>query len=161
MRTLVLTGMNEPLILQERSDWQIAEGQALVRVHAAALNHRDIWIQKGQYAGLKYPVIPGSDGAGVVVEIGAAGSENTGAGGGWLGKEVIIDPAIHWGVQEAYQDPVHFRILGLPENGTLAEYVKVPLKNIVEKPVHLSFEEAAALPLAGVTAYRASMVRAQ
>ena len=160
MKALVLSGKGLPLTVQDVSDLTAGEGEAIVRVHAAALNHRDVWIQKGQYAGLKYPVIPGSDGAGVVVAAGAAGGEKTDAGG-WLGKEVIIDPAIHWGGQEAYQDPVHFGILGLPENGTLAEYVKVPLENLVEKPVHLSFEEAAALPLAGVTAYRASMVRAQ
>ena len=162
MKALVLSDKNRPLTLQDVDNLTPGEGEAIVRVHAAALNHRDVWIQKGQYAGLKYPVIPGSDGAGVVVEVGVAGSENTGAGGGdWLGKEVIIDPAIHWGGQEAYQDPVHFHILGLPENGTLAEFVKVPLGNLVEKPAHLSFEEAAALPLAGVTAYRALVVRAR
>jgi NADPH:quinone reductase-like Zn-dependent oxidoreductase len=51
--------------------------------------------------------------------------------------------------------------LGLPDDGTFAEYVRVPVANLVEKPAHLSFEEAAALPLAGVTAWRAVMTRAQ
>ncbi len=150
--------MNEPLILQERSDWQIAEGQALVRVHAAALNHRDVWIQKGQYAGLKYPIIPGSDGAGVVMEIG--GTESATARS-WIGKEVIINPALNWGDQASHQDQKEFRILGLPDDGTFAEYVRVPVGSLVEKPAHLSFEEAAALPLAGVTAYRALFTRAR
>lgn len=158
MKTLVLTGENEPLIIQERPDWQIAEGQALVQVHAAALNHRDIWIQKGQYAGLNYPTIPGSDGAGVVMEIGGAESNPAKS---WVGKEVIINPALNWGNQPSHQDQKAFRILGLPDDGTFAEYVRVPVASLSEKPSHLSFEEAAALPLAGVTAYRALFTRAR
>jgi zinc-binding alcohol dehydrogenase/oxidoreductase len=158
MKTLVLTGKNEPLIIQERPDWQIAEGQALVQVHAAALNHRDVWIQKGQYAGLKYPTIPGSDGAGVVMDIGGAESNPAKS---WIGKEVIINPALDWGNQASHQDQKAFRILGLPDDGTFAEYVRVPVTSLAEKPSHLSFEEAAALPLAGVTAYRALFTRAR
>jgi NADPH:quinone reductase-like Zn-dependent oxidoreductase len=128
-------------------------GEAVVRVDAAALNHRDVWIQKGQYAGLKYPIIPGSDGSGVVISASEAAE--------WVGKPVIINPALDWGASTAYQDPESFRILGLPDDGTLAEFVKVPVTNLVEKPAHLSVEEAAALPLAGVTAYRAVMTRAR
>jgi zinc-binding alcohol dehydrogenase/oxidoreductase len=133
-------------------------GEAIVRVHAAAVNHRDVWIQKGQYAGLKWPIVPGSDGAGVVVEEGFSG---VGEGSDWVGKDVIIDPSLGWGESPDYQDPGGFRILGLPDDGTFAEYVKVPIKNLVEKPAELSFEEAAALPLAGVTAYRALMTKAR
>lgn len=178
MKTLVLTGKNEPLVLQQREDLRVSEGEALVRVHAAALNHRDVWIQKGQYAGLKYPIVPGSDGAGVVVEVGGSTGgtrESTGAvadeareeaagavaDNSWIGKEVIINPAFNWGNSPTHQSPKDFHILGLPEDGTFAEYVKVPLSSLVEKPPHLSFEEAAALPLAGVTAYRAVFTRAQ
>jgi zinc-binding alcohol dehydrogenase/oxidoreductase len=150
MKALVITGKDQPVLLQEVADKVAGPGQALVQVHAAALNHRDVWIQKGQYAGLKYPIVPGSDGAGVVVQ-----------GEGWVGKEVIIDPALHWGEHPGYQDPAGFTILGLPDDGTMAEYVVVPVANLVEKPAHLSFEEAAALPLAGVTAFRALMVRGQ
>ncbi|HXB32431.1 MAG TPA: alcohol dehydrogenase catalytic domain-containing protein, partial [Puia sp.] len=65
-------------------------GEAVVRLEAAALNHRDVWIQKGQYAGLKYPIVPGSDGAGVVVETGPGGAD-------WVGRPVIINPALEWG----------------------------------------------------------------
>jgi zinc-binding alcohol dehydrogenase/oxidoreductase len=74
---------------------------------------------------------------------------------------VIINPAFNWGSSPTHQSPTNFSILGLPEDGTFAEYVKVPLSSLVEKPSHLSFEEAAALPLAGVTAYRALFTRAQ
>lgn len=151
MRALVLSGKNEPLVIQEKPDLTPGKGEAIIRIHAAALNHRDVWIQKGQYAGLKYPITPGSDGSGVVV------NDLTGT---FTGKEVIINPAIHWGSTHSYQDPKDFRILGLPDDGTFAEYVKVPQQNIVERPSHLSFEEAAALPLAGVTAFRAVSTRA-
>jgi NADPH:quinone reductase-like Zn-dependent oxidoreductase len=174
MKALVITDKTKPLEVWEVAGLKAGPGEAIVRVHAAALNHRDVWIQKGQYAGLKYPIVPGSDGAGVVVEVGgaagdglaaASGGEGLGAAGGgvgdWVGKEVIINPSLDWGESAGYQDPESFRILGLPDDGTFAEYVKVPVRNLVGKPAHLSFEEAAALPLAGVTAYRALMTRAQ
>src|SRR5258708_32618467 len=102
MKALVITGKDRPLELLSVADKVAGAGQALVRVHAAALNHRDVWIQKGQYAGLKYPIIPGSDGAGVVIAVGA---DAAGVGGraDWVGKEVIIDPAINWGHEPGFQ----------------------------------------------------------
>jgi zinc-binding alcohol dehydrogenase/oxidoreductase len=157
MNALVINGKNQPLLLQEKDDLQAGEGEAIVKVLAAALNHRDVWIQKGQYAGVTYPIVPGSDGSGIVVATGGGGAGDK----NWMGKEVIINPAIHWGDHPAYQDPLSFRILGLPEDGSFAEYVKVPLTALFEKPGYLSFEEAAAMPLAGVTAYRALFTRAQ
>src|ERR1700753_948825 len=114
MKALVITDRDTPLIVQELADPEAGPGEAIVRIHAAALNHRDVWIQKGQYAGLKYPIVPGSDGAGVVVESPEAAD--------WVGKEVIIDPALGWGKKKGYQDPERFRILGLPDDGTFAEY---------------------------------------
>lgn len=159
MKALVITGKNSPLVVQEVAHLKAGPGEAIVKVHAAALNHRDVWIQRGQYAGLRYPITPGSDGAGVVVEMGPAKTDT--GHKDWTGKEVIINPSLQWGVSPAYQDPKDFKILGLPDDGTLAEYVKVPTDNLAEKPAHLSFEEAAALPLAGVTAYRAVMTRAK
>jgi zinc-binding alcohol dehydrogenase/oxidoreductase len=154
MKALVLQDKHRAAEVLEVPMPVAGPGEALVRVHAAALNHRDVWIQKGQYAGLKYPIVPGSDGAGVVVETGPGGAD-------WVGRPVIINPALEWGTAAAYQDPELFRILGLPDDGTLAEFVKVPVQNLVEKPTALSFEEAAALPLAGLTAWRALMVRAR
>ncbi|HMH24707.1 MAG TPA: zinc-binding dehydrogenase [Puia sp.] len=151
MHALVITDKNRPIVMQEREALHAGKGEAIVKVYAAALNHRDVWIQKGQYAGLRYPIIPGSDGAGVVVE----------GPGEWIGKEVIINPAIGWGNSPTHQDQQTFKILGLPDDGTFAEYVKVPAGNLAEKPQHLSFEEAAALPLAGATAYRSLFTRAQ
>jgi NADPH:quinone reductase-like Zn-dependent oxidoreductase len=77
----------------------------------------------------------------------------------WVGREVVIDPAFNWGSDERAQDST-FNILGLPLDGTYAELVVVPAANLHLKPPTLSWEEAAALPLASVTAYRALVTRA-
>jgi zinc-binding alcohol dehydrogenase/oxidoreductase len=130
------------------------EADAIVEIRAASLNHRDLWIQKGQYAGLKYPLIPGSDGAGIVRSVGNSDHAH------WKGKEVIINPSLNWGDKTSNQDQAGFSILGLPDNGTFAEFVKIPISNLVAKPPHLSFLEAAALPLAGLTAFRGLFTRA-
>ena len=152
MRAVQLNGINQ-LGVFEVPEPQAAPGEAVVAIRAAALNHRDVWIKAGQYAGLKWPCRPGSDGAGVVVAVGA-GVEAT-----WLGREVIINPSFDWGANESAQGP-QFSILGLPRDGTLAEKIAVPAAQLAAKPAHLSWEEAAALPLAGLTAYRAVFARA-
>ncbi len=130
------------------------EGEAVVALRAAALNHRDVWIKTGQYAGLKWPCVPGSDGAGVVESVG------TGADAAWIGREVIINPGFYWGEDERAQG-AQFQILGLPRDGTHAEKIAVPISQVTPKPAHLSWTEAAALPLAGLTAYRALFARAR
>jgi NADPH:quinone reductase-like Zn-dependent oxidoreductase len=129
-------------------------GEALVELRAAALNHRDLWIKLGQYAGLKFPCIPGSDGAGVVVSVGPGGDAK------WTGREVVINPSFDWGPLAGAQGP-GFSILGLPRDGTLAELIAVPLSQLSAKPAHLGWNEAAALPLAGLTGWRALMSRAR
>ncbi|AHJ98639.1 Zn-dependent alcohol dehydrogenase [Hymenobacter swuensis DY53] len=150
---MVLTGIEQPAGLQEVLTPQPGPGQVQVLLHAAALNHRDVWIQKGQYAGLKFPIILGSDGAGVVTALGA------GVDASLLEQAVIINPGSNWGPNPAAQGR-EFQILGLPQDGTFAEYVCVPAEYVRAKPAHLSFEEAASLPLGGVTAYRATFTRA-
>jgi zinc-binding alcohol dehydrogenase/oxidoreductase len=152
MKALVIAEKNAPPVWREVPDLVAGPGEAIVQVHAAALNHRDVWIQRGQYAGLRYPIVVGSDGAGIVVVSGIAA---------WIGKEVIINPGLYWGDQETHQSPAGFKVLGLPDDGTLAEYVRVPVDNLVEKPPHLGWEEAAALPLAGITAFRSLVTRAR
>ena len=69
-------------------------------------------------------------------------------------------PRFNWGENERFQGS-DFSILGLPDDGTFAEHVVVPIDNIHDKPEHLSMEQAAALPLAGLTAWRALMTRGQ
>ncbi|MDN3671184.1 zinc-binding dehydrogenase [Echinicola jeungdonensis] len=119
-----------------------------VKIKAAALNHRDEWCRRGLYPARIDGVVLGSDGTGVVEEIGELVEKD------WLGKDVIINPAKHWGNSQKAQSE-EFQILGMPEHGTFAEYVQVPADRLKEKPLHLKYEEAAALPLGGLTAYRA------
>ncbi len=122
--------------------YQLESNKVFVEVKHCALNHRDLWISKGQYAGLKYPIILGSDVSGLVD-----------------GREVILNPSLHWGSNKNYQDK-SYKILGLPDHGGLAEYVSIDSENIYTKPEHLNSIEASALPLAGLTAYRALFTRA-
>ena len=152
MKAMVLVGANEPLTLKEVDKPVLQAGEALVQIKAAALNRRDYWISIGKYAGIKYPTILGSDGAGVVAEV-AGGTDES-----WVGKEVLINPSHSWGEHPDYQSK-EFKILGLPEDGTLAEYVKVGVEYLHPKPAHLTFEQAAAIPLAGLTTYRALFVK--
>lgn len=155
MKAVVLHELGEPerLKVENVADPEPKQGEVTVQLHAAALNRRDVWVRRGRYANIKLPIILGSDGAGIVS---AAGD---GVNSSLVGKEVLINPCLDWGDDERVQD-TNFRILGLPDNGTYAEYVVVPAVNIYEKPGHLSWEEAAALPLAGLTAYRAVVSRA-
>ena len=148
MKAMVLEAADNPLVLKDVETPVPGAGEVLVQLKAAGINRRDYWITVGKYAGLKYPAILGSDGAGIVTE---AGSDTDNK---WLGKEVIINPCHNWGSHADYQNR-DFTILGLPENGTFAEYVKVKAEYLYTKPAHLSWEQAAALPLAGMTSYRA------
>lgn len=156
MKAIVLRELGGPekLLLEEVPDPQPGAGEVVVKLRAAALNHRDQWIRHGQYAGIKLPIILGSDGAGIVHTVGE------GVDSALIGQAVVINPSLDWGPNEAAQGK-GFRILGLPDDGTYAEFIKVPAENVVAKPAHLSFEEAAALPLAALTAYRAVATRAQ
>lgn len=152
MKALVLDGVGQPVQLREVPTPQPQPGEVLVRLEAAALNHRDVWIQQGQYAGLRFPIILGSDGAGTVAELGEGVDESL------RDLPVIIDPSQGWGDNPRAQAR-SFTILGLPHNGTFAEYVCVPAANVHPRPAHLSAAQAAALPLGGVTAYRALFTR--
>lgn len=129
-------------------------GEVLIKIKAAALNHRDEWCRKGLYPNLKDGVVLGSDGVGIVEEVGV------GVDSSLVGQEVLINAAKNWGSNEKAQAK-EFEILGMPRHGTLAEYIAVPADRIHAKPSHLNWEEAAALPLAGLTAYRGLVVKGQ
>jgi len=148
MKALVLESADQPLAYKEVDKPVAGPGEAVVQLKAAALNRRDYWITIGKYAGIKYPTILGSDGAGIITEVGSEADKH------WIGQEVIINPGYGWGDNESFQSD-NFKILGLPHDGTFAEYVKVEAQNLYPKPKHLTWEQTAALPLAGVTTYRA------
>jgi zinc-binding alcohol dehydrogenase/oxidoreductase len=142
-----------PVVLKTVSTPTPRAGEALVRLKAAALNHRDLWMRKGAYgkmAGL--PCTLGSDGCGEVILVGADSDA------GWLGRRVVINPSLDWG-DAAAAPGAHWRILGVPDHGTFAECVCVPVAQLHDAPTGWSAEEAAALPLAGLTAYRALFTR--
>lgn len=154
MKAAVLYGLNQPLAVREVETPELNEDEALVKLKAAALNHRDVWIQKGQYAGIVFPIILGSDGSGIVSKVGSEKLNN------WLNKEVVINPSLNWGNNPRVQVK-DYVILGTPNNGTFAEYVKIKASLLHPKPAHLNFEGAAAFPLAGLTAFRALFGRAK
>ncbi len=155
MKAIVLRelGAAENLKLEEWPDPVAGPGQAVVRLKAAALNHRDVFIWQKLYPNIKLPAILGSDGAGIVESVGEGGDP------AWIGREVVLEPGLEWGPAEDQQGK-SYRILGMPELGTYAEKICIPIENLHAKPAHLGFEDAAALPLAGLTAYRAVATRA-
>ena len=148
MNAIVLRELGGPdrLVLEQTATPEPGPGEAIVALRAAALNHRDAWIRKGQYAGLKLPVILGSDGAGEVADVGQ------GVDRSWVGRHVVINPSLGWGDDARVQGP-SYKILGLPDDGTYAERVRVPAETLFLKPAALSWEAAAAIPLAGLTVY--------
>ena len=147
MKALVLTGPGQ-------TDWKevdkpaLSTGKALVKMKAIALNRRDEWIKQGKYPNIRYGVILGSDGSGVVDSVGDE-KDNS-----WTGREVVINPNIDWGPDPDVQSK-KYGILGMPVNGTFAEYCLVEVDRLQPKPFHLDFLQAAALPLGGLTAFRA------
>lgn len=156
MKAIVLreTGGPEVLRVETLPDPEPGPGEVLVRLAAAALNKRDSWIRQGRYAGIQLPAILGSDGAGEVV---AVGEDVDPSLEGW---RVVMNPSLDWGADARVQGP-GFHILGMPTAGTYAEYVRVPARAIHAMPSSLSAEEGAAIPLAGLTAYRAVVTRGQ
>lgn len=155
MQALRLEAINQPAVLRAVPAPTPGPGEILVNLHAAALNHRDVWIQKGQYAGLSFPRTIGSDGAGVV----AAHGPGLPAGAPAIGTPVLINPGHNWGDNPRAQGR-EFTILGMPHDGTFAEQISVGARYVHPLPAHLSLQQGAALPLAGVTAYRAAFTRA-
>lgn len=155
MKALLFRGKDVPLSLEETEKPRPAKDQVLVNLKHAALNHRDLWIIKEQ-ASVPNPkgAILGSDGSGIIESVGEDVDST------WIGAEVIINPSLDWG-----DNPIvngnSFKILGLPDNGTFAQYIIISKKYIFEKPENLTMEESAAIPLSGLTAYRALFSKAR
>jgi len=122
-------------------------GEVLVRVRAVSLNYRDLMIAKGIYnPKLRLPLIPLSDGAGEVVATGAGATRFT------PGERVAASFMPAW-IDCPLDDTKARSALGADAGGMLAEDVVLPEEGLVRIPAHLSFEEAATLPCAGVTAW--------
>ncbi|MFE5703459.1 zinc-binding dehydrogenase [Rhodococcus koreensis] len=135
-------GGPEVLEYEEVADPEPKPGEVLVQLKASSLNYHDVLVrQTGR--GLPLPSILGIDGAGVRAD---------------TGKEVVIYPALNWGNDPRFFGR-DFEVLGDATDGTYAELIAVPESSVFPKPPSLTWEEAAALPIAGLTAYRAVFTR--
>lgn len=155
MKAFVFRGSQHQNQIEDVDKPKPVKDQLLIKLNYAALNHRDFWILKEQ-TNVSNPagIILGSDGAGIVEMVGEDADPS------WIGAEVIINPSLEWG-----DNPIvngnSFKILGNPDHGTFAEYITISKKYVFEKPENLSMEESAAIPLSGLTAYRALFSKAR
>ncbi len=139
---------------------KVEAGQAVIQVKAAGLNHLDTWVRRGiPGLALPLPMVPGSDAAGVVVEVGP------GVTGLRAGDRVFVSPGYSCGRCAAClagQEPLckDYGIIGEHGNGTDAEFVALPAANLMPLPDVLSFEEGAAFPLVFLTAWHMLVARA-
>jgi NADPH:quinone reductase-like Zn-dependent oxidoreductase len=140
-----------------------SSNQVVIRVAAAALNHRDLFIRQHLYPGVAFGVPLLADGCGLVVSAGSSQEAQS-----WLNKRVILNPGIGWKDDpDGPESPTGYIILGgtkykdFNANGTLAELITVDAEELEDAPAHLSNAEAAALPLTGLTAWRAFFTKSQ
>ena len=145
-------GGPDKLHIEEIAQPQPGPGEILVKVKRAAFNRRDVFITQNLYPGIVLPRTLGSDGCGEVAGLGA------GVSGPAVGTPVVIDPQFGWD-DDPHTLNKNGSILGMPHDGTFAEYVVAPATNVYDKPSRLSDDEAAAIPLGGLTAYRAVFTR--
>ncbi len=145
-------GGPENLHIEEIPTPEAGPGEILVRIKRAAFNRRDVFITQNLYPGIVLPRTLGSDGCGEIAALGA------GVTGHSVGTPVVINPEFGWNGDGPLPEKSG-AILGMPTDGTFAEYCVVPAASVFAKPGSLSDDEAAALPLAGLTAYRATVTR--
>jgi NADPH:quinone reductase-like Zn-dependent oxidoreductase len=139
---LVDFGAPEVLEFGELPDPVARDGRVVVELRAAALNWHDCLVRQGLYD-VPVPRVLGADGAGTRRD---------------TGEEVVILPSLQWGDDERAPGP-SWEILGDYTDGTYAELVAVPAQNLFPRPRGWSWPDAAALPLAGLTAHRALFAR--
>lgn len=139
---------------------QPKDDEVVVKITAAALNHRDLFLRQHLYPGITFGVPLLADGSGVVVATGSSSEAQK-----WKGKKVVINPGSGWKDDlEGPESPKGYAILGgtkMNPLGTLGETVTIGASELEEAPKHLSSVEAAALPLTGLTAWRAVMTKSQ
>ncbi len=150
--------------LEDVADPVAGPGEVVVDLRAASVNRRDRGIRAGSLVPRAiggqseqpptFPLILGSDGAGVVSELGS------GVGGVAVGDEVVINPSLNWGESDESPGP-DWETLGVPRQGTYAERIAVPAAFVAPKPPRLTWCEAAVVPLAGLTAWRAVVTKAR
>ena len=144
MQAVIMHEFGGPAVLRpgEFPDPAAQSGWVTVALRASALNWHDVLVRQGRY-GSPLPHVIGADGAGVRTD---------------TGEHVVVLPSLHWGDRDDAPG-LSWEILGDHTPGTYAELVSVPNDCVATKPAGLSWTEAAALPLVGVTTYRALFVR--
>ena len=145
---------------EDVSDPQCSPHKVLLQIKAASINHLDIWVRIGVFPNLVLPHIPGSDGSGVIVDVGSEVN-------GWsAGDDVMIQPGTYCSdcrfcLESKENYCLNYGIIGETENGTHCELMVLNPSQIVKKPSEISFEEAAAFPLVFLTAYGMLIRRAK
>lgn len=143
-------GEVDVLRIDEIDKPSVGPDEILIQVKTAALNHLDLWVRSG-IPGVTFPLIMGSDAAGIVVDANGSAEFKT-------GDEVVIAPIRFCGECPACKSSMDnlcrdFRIPGENYQGVMAEFLTVPEKYVLPKPAQLTWEETAAFPLASITAY--------
>jgi NADPH:quinone reductase-like Zn-dependent oxidoreductase len=140
----------ENLAVVDRPELQPGPGQVVVQVYAASLNYRDLLVVQGNYNPKQpLPLIPCSDGAGEVIAVGEGVTRVS------VGDRVASSFAQGWINGKPTHEKLMATTLGSPLDGMLAEQVCLSADGVVKIPDHLSYEEAATLPCAAVTAWSA------
>ena len=153
-------GGPEVLLYEDAAEPELSPGEVLVRVRACALNYLDVWERRGlERVTIPMPHISGSDVAGEVVASAAKGVA--------IGRRVMLQPGVSCGrcaecLSGRDNECQYYEILGYRNHpGGYAEYVKVPVENLVAIPDDIDFVRAAAFPLTFLTAWHMLMTRAQ
>jgi NADPH:quinone reductase-like Zn-dependent oxidoreductase len=161
MRAIVFYQHGGPEVLKygEVAPPALGRGEVRVAVGSAALNRLDLFVRQGWPSlKLEMPHIPGADAAGVVLEVGEGVEDIR------TGERVAINPTIscdhcEFCLRGEQNLCIHHSILGEFQRGTYAEQVVVPALNVIRLPDHVSFADAAAFSLVGVTAWQMLITR--
>ena len=154
-------GGPEVLQLDEIEPLPPRAGEVTVEVKACALNHLDLWVRKGlPNLTIEMPRILGSDVSGVIVKTGEAATDVS------VGEEVVVQPGLSCGrcvrcLEGRDNECRQYKLFGSQVDGGYTERLNVPVENLLPKPKHLSFEEAASVPLVFLTAWHMLVARAR
>ncbi|MGA9778169.1 MAG: zinc-dependent alcohol dehydrogenase family protein [Limisphaerales bacterium] len=154
MKACQLTAMTGPeaLRLVELPEPKPARGQVLVRVRSTSLNYRDLLVSDGRHGKVALPLIPLSDGAGEIAAVGEGVMH-------WKTGDRVAGTFFQSWQSGPFRREMANTALGGALNGMLAGYVALSADGVVAIPPHLSFEEAATLPCAALTAWQALVTR--
>lgn len=144
---------NGELNVMELEDPTPKKDEVVVDLKVAGLNRRDLSLQK-RVGAKSEPLVIGSDGAGVIAEVGADVKDVN------VGDDVIINPSLRWN-KNSVAPPKEFDILGFPDNGTIAEKIVIHQDQVEAKPSQLSWEESGVFALAALTGYRALVTKGE